>query len=115
MPDFACISWQDFEQIELRAGTVVKAESFPEARSPAYKIWVDFGSDFGVRKTSAQITQLYTLEELPGKQVLGVLNFPPKQIGPFRSEFLLAGFAREDGAIVLAVPDKPTPDGAKLE
>lgn len=114
MSDSVYISWQDFEQVELHSGTVVKAEAFPEARNPAYKVWVDFGPNFGVRKTSARITQLYTLEELPGKQVLGVLNFPPKQIGPFRSEFLLTGFAREDGAIVLAVPDKSTPDGAKL-
>lgn len=108
------ITWTDFETVELRVGTIIDAKTFPEARKPAYQLWVDFGDEIGVRKSSAQITQVYTLEELIGKQVIGVVNFPPKQIGPFRSECLITGFAREDGAIVLAVPDKSLPNGAKL-
>lgn len=108
------ITWDDFEQVELRVGTVVRAEPFPEARKPAYKVWVDFGADIGIRKTSAQITALYSLEELPGMQVVGVVNFPTKQIGPFKSEFLLTGFAAENGEIVLAQPERYVPDGAKL-
>ena len=108
------IEWRDFEEVELRAGTVVAVESFPEARKPAYKVTVDFGGELGVRRTSAQITAHYTGDELVGRQVIGVLNFPPKQIGPFRSEFLLVGFHREDGTVILAVPDAGVPDGAKL-
>ena len=107
------ISWNDFEKVELRVGTVVRAEPFPEARQPAYKVWVDFGPDIGERKSSAQITALYGLEELVGKQVVGVVNFPAKQIGPMRSECLVCGFYREDG-VVLAVPDKDVPNGLKL-
>jgi len=107
------ISWQDFERVELRVGTVVTVEPFPEARKPAWKLTVDFG-DFGVRRSSAQITTLYRKEDLVGRQVIGVLNFPPKQIGPFRSEVLVTGFVGEDGAIVLAQPDRPVPNGAKL-
>jgi len=107
------ISWSDFEAVELRVGTVVKVEDFPEARKPAYKVWVDFGS-IGTRKTSAQITALYTHEDLLGTQVLGVVNFPPKQIGPFRSEFLLTGFPNEREEIVLARPQAPVPNGTKL-
>lgn len=110
----ADIEWADFEKVELRAGTVVKAEPFPEARHPAYKVWVDFGGDLGVRKTSARITDLYKPEELVGRQILGVVNFPPRQIGPIRSEFLLAGFYRDDGSVVMAVPDQPVPNGARL-
>lgn len=108
------IRWEDFEAVELRVGTIVKAEAFPEARKPAFKVWADFGPEIGVKKSSAQITVAYTLEDLPGKKIVGVVNFPSRQIGPFRSEFLLTGFAREDGAIILAVPDSPVPDGAKL-
>ena len=108
------IRWEDFEVVELRVGTIVKAEAFPEARKPAFKVWADFGPEIGVKKSSAQITGVYALEDLPGKKIIGVVNFPPRQIGPFRSEFLLTGFAREDGAIILAVPDSPVPDGAKL-
>ncbi|HDI60255.1 MAG TPA: tRNA-binding protein [Desulfobacteraceae bacterium] len=108
------ITWQDFEAVELRAGTVVRVEDFPEARQPAYKITVDFGAGIGLRKTSARITDLYTKEELTGRQIIGVVNFPPKQIGPVRSEFLLTGFYREDGAVVIAVPERPVPNGAKL-
>ena len=108
------ITWQDFEAVELRAGTVVRVEDFPEARQPAYKITVDFGAGIGLRKTSARITDLYTKEELTGRQIIGVVNFPPKQIGPVRSEFLLTGFYREDGVVVIAVPGRPVPNGAKL-
>lgn len=107
------ISWNDFEKVELRVGTIVEAEDFPEARVPAFKLKVDFGPDIGVRKSSAQITDLYEVQELVGKQVIGVVNFPPKQIGPMRSECLVTGFYREDG-VVLAVPDKEVPNGLKL-
>ncbi len=107
------ISWGDFEKIELRVGTIIKAEDFPEARKPAYKITVDFG-EFGIKKSSVQITVLYTKEELVGRQILGVINFPVKQVGPFMSEFLTTGFAREDGAIVLTMPEQKVPNGARL-
>lgn len=108
------IDWDHFALVELRAGTVLEVQEFPEARKPAYKLRVDFGLEIGVKQTSAQITHLYRPEELVGKQVLGVLNFPPKQIGPFRSEFLLTGFYRPDGAVVLAVPEREIPNGSKL-
>lgn len=108
------ISWKEFEAVDIRVGTILEASPFPEARKPAYKITVDFGPEIGVLKSSAQVTDLYSAEELAGKQVLGVVNFPPKQIGPFISEFLVAGFYRQDGAVVLAVPERPVPDGAKL-
>jgi tRNA-binding protein len=108
------ISWQDFEKVELRVGTVVKAEPFPEARKPAYKLTVDFGPEIGERRSSVRITAHYALDELVGRQVVGVVNFPPKRIGPFLSECLITGFYREDGSVVLAVPDKPVPNGAKL-
>lgn len=108
------ISWNEFEQVELRAGTVVAVEEFPEARKPAYKITADFGGEIGVRRSSAQVTALYTKEELLGRQIIGVVNFPIKQIGPMKSEFLVCGFYREDGAVVLAVPEQAVPDGAKL-
>ncbi|MDQ7031600.1 MAG: tRNA-binding protein [Desulfonauticus sp.] len=107
------ITWQDFEKIEIRVGTIVEVSEFPEARKPAYKLKVDFG-EFGVKKSSAQITDLYKPEDLIGKQVIGVINFPPKQIGPFRSECLITGFFQEDGSVVLAVPDKPVKNGLKL-
>ncbi|HET7922113.1 MAG TPA: tRNA-binding protein [Gammaproteobacteria bacterium] len=108
------VNWQDFEKIELRAGTVLAAETFPEARKPAYKLTVDFGPGIGIRKSSVQITVHYTKAELVGRQVLGVVNFPPKRIGPFLSECLICGFYREDGSVILAIPDKPVPNGAKL-
>lgn len=108
------ITWADFERVELRIGTVVAAKAFPEARKPAYKLTVDFGEEAGVRRSSVQITALYTAEELVGKQVVGVVNSPKKQIGPFLSECLITGFYREDGAVVLAVPDKPVSNGSKL-
>ena len=110
----ADINWTHFEAVEMRAGTIVTVEDFPAARKPAYIVTVDFGAHGGVRRSSAQITTLYTKEELLGRQVMGVLNFPPKQIGPVRSEFLLAGFYREDGAVVLAVPERPVQNGARL-
>ncbi|MFH1915469.1 MAG: tRNA-binding protein [Pseudomonadota bacterium] len=107
------ISWDEFEQVELRVGTITRVEPFPEARSPAYKVWVDFGPDIGERKSSAQITHHYGIEELVGRQIVAVVNFAPKQIGPMRSECLITGFYRDDG-VVLAVPDKPVPNGLKL-
>ncbi len=108
------ITWEQFEAVEMRAGTIVAVEDFPEARKPAYKITVDFGADIGVRRTSAQVKAIYSPDELLGRQVMGVVNFPPKQIGPMRSEFLLTGFYREDGAVVLAVPERPVQNGARL-
>jgi tRNA-binding protein len=108
------ISWDDFQRVELRAGTVVAAEPFPEARRPAFKLYVDFGPELGVLKSSAQLTDLYDRDALVGRQVLAVVNFPPRQIGPIRSQCLVTGFYREDGAVVLAVPDGPVPNGARL-
>lgn len=108
------IEWKDFERVELRAGTIVSAEAFPEARVPAYKLLVDFGPEIGHRKSSAQITDLYSADELVGKQVVAVINFPPKQIGPFMSECLVTGFHREDGKVVLTTVDNAVPNGAKL-
>lgn len=108
------IGWADFEKVELRVGTVVAAEPFPEARKPAYKLTVDFGPEIGRRRSSVQITVHYTPDELTGRQVVGVVNFPPKRIGPFLSECLICGFYREDGSVILAVPDKPVPNGARL-
>ncbi|MBQ4830877.1 tRNA-binding protein [Alteromonas sp. MMG017] len=107
------IQWQDFDMVELRTGTIVEVSDFPEARKPAYKLLIDFGEDIGTRKSSAQITEHYLAEELLGKQIVAVVNFPPKQIGPFMSECLVTGFYREDG-VVLVSPDKPVPNGAKL-
>ncbi|MFH0954777.1 MAG: tRNA-binding protein [Candidatus Micrarchaeota archaeon] len=107
------ISWNDFEKVGLCVGTIIKVETFPEAKKPAYKIWVDFG-EYGVKKSSAQITHWYTKEELVGKQIIGVINFPVKQIANFASEFLTAGFVRPDGKVVLAVPEKEVPNGSKL-
>ena len=106
------IDWSDFEKVQLRVGTVVAAEPFPEARKPAYILHVDFGEDIGVRKSSAQITDLYSTDELVGKQVVAVVNFPPKQIGPLQSQCLVTGFYNSDGNVVLAVPDKAVGNGA---
>ena len=107
------IGWNDFEKIELRAGTILEVLDFPQARKPAYKVKVDFGP-LGIKWSSAQITKHYTKEELPGRQVIGVLNFPVKQIANFMSEFLLTGFADENGDIVLAAIEKLVPNGSKL-
>ncbi len=108
------IGWDDFEKVQLRVGTVLAVDDFPEARKPAYILRVDFGPDIGVRKSSAQITDLYARDELLGRQVVAVVNFPPKQIGPMRSECLVTGFYRDDGSVVLAVPDKAVANGSKL-
>ena len=107
------INWSDFERVELRVGTIIAVDDFPEARKPAWKLTVDFG-ELGTRRSSAQITVHYGREGLLGRQVIAVLNFPPKQIGPFRSEILVTGFADENGAIVLAIPEHKVPNGAKL-
>jgi tRNA-binding protein len=108
------ITWKDFEQVELRVGEILKAEVFPEARKPAYKLEVDFGEEIGVLKSSAQITHHYTPEELIGRQVIGVVNFPPKQIGPIMSQCLITGFYDQNGEVILAVPDKLVQKGKKL-
>ena len=108
------ITWSDFEKVELRVGTVLAVDEFPEARKPAYKLTIDFGEEIGVRKSSAQITDLYSIDSLIGRQVVAVVNFPKKQIGPFMSECLVTGFARTDGAIVLISPTDAVPNGAKL-
>jgi len=107
------ITWADFERCQIRVGTIVSAEPFPEARKPAWRLVVDFGPH-GTRRSSAQLTHLYTPETLVGRQVIAVLGFPPRRIGPFVSECLVTGFVREDGAVVLAVPDQPVPDGSPL-
>ncbi|WP_181306422.1 tRNA-binding protein [Rufibacter sp. XAAS-G3-1] len=107
------ITWEQFTAVELRAGTVVRAEAFPEARKPAYKLWVDLG-ELGIKKSSAQITCRYTLEEVVGQQVICVTNFPAKQIGPWLSEILVTGFEDEEGNIVLAQPQAQVPNGKKL-
>ncbi|MGB5246312.1 MAG: tRNA-binding protein [Woeseia sp.] len=108
------LTWAEFERVELRAGTITQAEVFAEARKPAYKLTVDFGETIGLRRSSAQITDHYTPEELVGKQVIGVVNFPRKQIGPFMSECLVTGLVEADGSVVLAVPDRPCANGLRL-
>ena len=108
------ISWEDFERVQLCAGTIIEVQEFPEARKPAWKLTIDFGVEIGNRRSSAQITQLYSSDELVGKQVMAVVNFPAKQIGPFMSECLVTGMPREDGAIVLVSPTEPVPNGTRL-
>ncbi|TCO27262.1 tRNA-binding protein [Pedobacter psychrotolerans] len=107
------ISWDDFEKVELRIGTIVDAMKFPDARRPAYKLKVDFG-ELGIKTSSAQITKHYTLSGLIGRQIIGVINFPKKQIGKFMSEFLVTGFADENGDIVLSAVERKVPNGSKL-
>lgn len=107
------ISWSDFESVDIRVGTIVKVEDFPEIKNPSYKVWVDFGSELWVKKTSAQITELYSKEELIGKQILWVINFPPKQIGKFMSEFLLTWVHSEEGVIIATI-ERKTENGKKL-
>lgn len=108
------INWDDFEQVELRIGTITHVADFPEARKPAYKLTIDFGEEIGIRESSAQITYHYSKEELVGKQIVGVVNFPKKQIGPFMSECLVTGFYDSNGEVVLALPDKKVANGSKL-
>jgi len=108
------ISWDDFEKVELRVGRVLSARPFPEARKPAYILEIDFGEEVGIKKSSAQITDLYTVEELPGTLVVGVVNFPKKQIGPLMSECLVTGFHDEQGRVVLCRPESDVPLGSRL-
>ena len=108
------ITWQDFEKIDIRVGTIIKTEDFPEARNPAYILHVDFGSEIGIKKSSAQITSLYTKEQLENRQVMGVVNFHPKQVGQIMSECLVLGFYNRDKSVFLAVPDMPFENGARL-
>ena len=108
------ISWGDFEKVQLRVGTIIEVSEFPEARRPAWKLTIDFGDEIGIRKSSAQITVLYNEADLIDKQVVAVVNFPRKQIGPFMSECLVTGFNDSQGAIVLISPDGKVPNGQKL-
>ena len=108
------ITWDDFAKVELRVGRVICAKEFPEARKPAYILEIDFGEEIGIRKSSAQVTDLYQAEALIGKLVVGVVNFPKKQIGPLMSECLVTGFYNDSGEVALCVPDQDVPLGAKL-
>ncbi len=107
------ITWDDFEKIEMRIGTIIKVEDFPEAKKPAYKLWIDFG-ELGIKKSSAQITKLYKKEELLNKQVIAVVNFPPKQIANFMSECLVLGVILENNEVVLLQPERPVPNGYRI-
>ncbi len=108
------ITWQDFEKIDIRTGTIIEASEFPEARKPAFKMKIDFGAEIGIRKTSAQITALYKLDELVGKQVIAVVNFPPKQIGTYMSECLVLGSVAKDGTVTLLQPERGVENGSKI-
>lgn len=110
----ADLTWDEFQKVELRVGTIIAVDDFPEARKPAWKLTVDFGNEIGVRRSSAQITDHYGESDLFEKQVLAVINFPPKQIGPFMSECLVTGLVQEDGSVVLAIPDQPVANGLRL-
>ena len=108
------ISWNDFIKVELRVGKIISAEAFPEAHKPAYQLMIDFGDEIGTKKSSAQITDLYKIDDLPGKLVVAVINFPPKQIGPLMSECLVTGFYNNEDHVALCIPDKEVPLGTKL-
>jgi tRNA-binding protein len=108
------ISFDDFRRVDVRVGTIVEASSFPEARKPAVKLVIDFGPEIGLKKSSAQLTKYYKPDELVGRQVAAIINFPPRQIGPMKSKVLTLGFPDETGAVVLIVPDKKVPDGGRL-
>lgn len=108
------ISYAQFEAVDIRVGTVIEVEAFPEARKPAFKLRIDFGAAIGIKRSSAQITRHYTRESLIGRQVAAVVNFPPRQIGPFMSEVLILGFADENGEVVLIQPERSVPNGGKL-
>ena len=110
----APIAFDDFLKVDVRVGTILRAEPFPEARKPAYRLTVDFGPEIGVKRSSVQIVKHYALDELPGRQVAAVVNFPPRQIGPFMSEVLCLGFPDAEGAVVLVGVDRPVPDGGRL-
>ena len=105
---------EDLERLDVRAGTVLRCEPFPEARHPAYKLWIDFGPEIGTKASSARITDLYRPEDLIGRQILAVVNFPPRQVGPFRSEVLTLGAYAEGDVVVLVGPERPIPDGSRL-
>ena len=108
------LEWSDFLKVDLRVGTIIDVEDFPKARNPSFIVKVDFGDTLGIKKSSAQITDLYNKKSLLGKKVVAVINFPPKQIGPIMSECLITGFHREDGSVVLTVPDLDAPNGTRL-
>ena len=108
------ISWTDFERVDIRVGTIISAETFPEAKKPAYKLQIDFGDEIGIRKSSAQITERYAPEELTGRQIIAVVNFPPKQIGPFISECLVLGVVGDQGGVVLLNPSHAVSNGLKI-
>lgn len=109
------ITWEEFEKVELRIGTIVDVQEFPEARRPAYKIKVDLGPELGVKKSSAQVTEIYQKEDILGMQVVCVCNFPPKQVGPYMSEVLVTGFYNEDNKVVLATVERKVPNGSRLK